>query len=162
VAGKPCVKWRGEGEPSRIKFPPLELIDTIDFSHTPPYRQPGFLHQKYVKEGLSIGQIAAKIPSSKEAVRKGLIRAGIPIREPHKPHGHPSRPRYGQKIRKGKEEPHRYEQHIIEAIIDMRAKGLSLREIAKILTQMKIPTKERGKGWHPEMVKRIIVPRFSN
>ncbi|MBT4792006.1 MAG: hypothetical protein HON90_10575, partial [Halobacteriovoraceae bacterium] len=33
---------------------------------------------------------------------------------------------------------------------------LSLRAIARCLDEMKVPTKQRGKKWHPEMVRRIL------
>jgi hypothetical protein len=37
----------------------------------------------------------------------------------------------------------------------MKSEGLSLRAIARCLDQMKVPTKMKGKKWHPEMVERI-------
>lgn len=38
----------------------------------------------------------------------------------------------------------------------MRESGLSLRQIAKFLDHIGVPTKCRGKKWHPEMIKRIL------
>ncbi len=115
-----------------------------------------FLHQKYVVEGLSIAQISARIFSSKEAVRANQIRFGIPIREAHKPHGRPSQPKYGTKMRHGKVVDHHAERRVIEAVREMQRNGISLRQIAKFLTKIGVPTKRRGVAWHPEMVKRII------
>lgn len=51
---------------------------------------------------------------------------------------------------------HKIEQRMIEVISQLRDKGLTLRQIAQVLTDMKIATKCRGKAWHPEMVRRIL------
>lgn len=51
---------------------------------------------------------------------------------------------------------HKTEQRVIDAIRQMKDEGLSLRAIARCLDGMKVPTKNRGKKWHPEMVKRIL------
>lgn len=107
-------------------------------------------------EGLSARQIAKEIVSSKMAVLDGLARFGIPVREPHFHHGHPSQQRYGQKYRNHKLIEHKTEQRVISVVKDLHDKGLSLHQIAKILNDMKIVTKERGKRWHQEMVRRIL------
>src|SRR4051812_20433068 len=74
--------------------PQLYLLINTQYIWLPQYRDPVFLHQKYVVEGLSVGQIADQIFSSKEAVRAGLLAAEIPPREPHLPHnGRQSQPR---------------------------------------------------------------------
>jgi hypothetical protein len=108
-------------------------------------------------EGLSIAQISSQIFSSKEAVRENLHRLGIPLREPHRPHGRPARAAYGEKKREGKLVSHLAEKRIVAAILDLKKQGLSLRQISGFLSKMKVPTKRRGKSWHPEMVKRILV-----
>lgn len=41
----------------------------------------------------------------------------------------------------------------------MRSQGMSLRSIAKTLNELKVPTKNKGKKWHPEMVRRVLVGR---
>lgn len=116
-----------------------------------------FLHQKYVVEGLSIAQISKLILSSKDSVRRGLIKVGIPLREAHKPHGNPSQPRYGQrKVRARPVVKHAGEERVISAVLDMRAQGLSLRQIAALLSKIGVPTKRKGNSWHPEMIKRIL------
>ena len=112
-------------------------------------------------EELSIRQIADEFLSSREAVRMGLINAGIPLREAHKPHSRQSQPKYGQRRLNGKMAEYKVEQKIINAVVQMREQGLSLRQIAKNLSAMGIPTKCNGKKWHPEMVKRIF-DRLSN
>jgi hypothetical protein len=80
----------------------------------------------------------------------------MPVREPHQPHGHPSQLRYGQRLQKGRVVAHRTEQRVVEAILDLKAQGLGLRQIARTMTQLGISTKCRGKAWHPQMVERIL------
>jgi hypothetical protein len=86
-----------------------------------------------------------------------LKRFDIPVREPHIPHnGRVACPSYGTKLRSGRASPHIAERQMIENIKELRAQGLTLRKLAEILTNMGVPTKMRGKSWHPEMVKRIL------
>jgi hypothetical protein len=132
------------------------LTDFIRFNPVPEYKDPRFLHQKYAVEGLSIRQIAEQIFSSKEAVRKNLISFGIPLRKPHEPHGRAAQPKYGKKIRCGKIVTHLAEQRVIDGIRDMRQQGMSLRQIARFLKKIGVPTKCRGVSWHPEMVRRLL------
>ncbi|PIU01301.1 MAG: hypothetical protein COT74_02020 [Bdellovibrionales bacterium CG10_big_fil_rev_8_21_14_0_10_45_34] len=141
---------------AELIVPPLQLVVNTEFSYIPAYNDPLFLHQKYTLENLSIAQISRLIGSSKEAVRRGLERYQIPIREKSRHHGNPSQPRYGQKVVKGRSTEFKAEQRVITAIQEMKAQGLSLRQIAKVLDQMGISTKCRGKKWHPEMVKRVL------
>lgn len=108
-------------------------------------------------EELSIRQIANEFLSSKEAVRMGLINAGIALREPSKPHGRQSQPKYGQRKVNGIVVEYKHERGIINAVMQMREQGLSLRQIAKNLSAMGVPTKCNGKKWHPEMVKRLLL-----
>lgn len=135
---------------------PHFVLDTLEFSHTPPYRDKCVLHQKYVVEGLSIRQIAEDFLSSKEAVRMGLINCGIPLREACKPHGRQSQPKYGQRKINGSVVEYKLEQKVIHAVAQMWKQGLSLRQIAKNLSLMGVPTKCNGKKWHPQMVKRLL------
>jgi hypothetical protein len=102
-------------------------------------------------------QIAREFLSSKEAVRKGLMDFGIPLREKGKAHGHESQLRFGLKRKNGNvivEVQH--EQRVIRVARDLHDKDLSLREIAKTLSTMGIPTKCNGARWHPQMVSRIL------
>lgn len=57
----------------------------------------------------------------------------------------------GQKRQKNRVIKHKMEIRAVRAIFQMREEGLSLRAIAKCLNEMKIPTKCRGKSWHPEI-----------
>jgi len=38
----------------------------------------------------------------------------------------------------------------------MSSDGLSYRKICDFLTALGIPTKNRGKGWQPEMIRRLL------
>ena len=148
--------WRGNSQKPEPFFSTLQVVIIEEFLLQPMYRDPILLHQKYVVEGLSIAQIAKQFFFSRDAIRRGLIDAGLTVREPHKPHGRPSQPKYGQKIRSGKASPHLTEQQMIATIRELREQGLTLRKIAKILSDMAVPTKKRGKAWHPEMVSRVL------
>ena len=49
------------------------------------------------------------------------------------------------------------EGEVIAIIEQLRSEGLTLRKIAEVLTRiMKIPTKAKGRKWHPEMIQRIL------
>ncbi len=39
---------------------------------------------------------------------------------------------------------------------ELTRQGLGLRAVAKALTELGIPTKLRGKRWHPQMIRRIL------
>jgi hypothetical protein len=52
--------------------------------------------------------------------------------------------------------PHQGEQKVIDAVLEMRKQGLSLRQIARFLSKVGVPTKQRGVSWHPQMVKRLL------
>ena len=102
-------------------------------------------------------QIAAEFASSKTAVRDALLRFGIPLKktgnDPNRIHNLP----FGKRCVTGKVVDHKGEQHIIRAIFKMQREGLSNSGIARVLTQMKVPTKQQGCGWHPEMVRQILL-----
>jgi len=149
-------KWRPIGNSCEPFSSTEHLTDIINFRCLPLYKDRCFLHQKYVVEGLSIAQISSQIVSSKAAVRDNLVRFGIPLREAHLPHGRPAQPKFGQKFRDGKAVPHMAEKKVIEAVMEMRKQNLSLRQIARFLTKVGVPTKRRGVSWHPEMVKRLL------
>jgi len=140
----------------------LHAPDIVGKLHKPLYKDKGVLKEKYVDERLSLAQISSQILSSKAAVRDGLKRAGIKIRTPHKNHGRPSQPKYGERKSQGKIIRHLGESRIIRAVLEMRESELSLRQIAKFLDTVGVPTKCRGKKWHPQMVKRIIDVRADN
>ncbi|WP_168196396.1 recombinase family protein [Bdellovibrio sp. NC01] len=120
------------------------------------FRNHEFLHRRYTLEGYSIAQISEEISSSKEAVRKALKQFKIPIREPSQHHGHPSQAKFGTRLSAGKLQKNKRELDVIATINQLKAQGLSLRQIAKILTNLKVSTKNGAASWHPQMIKRII------
>lgn len=81
---------------------------------------------------------------------------GIPLRVKSQHHGRPAQSKFGQRVIKDQLIEHKAEKRVVDSVIQMKAEGLSLRAIARCLDQMKIPTKMKGKKWHPEMVKRIL------
>ena len=139
-----------------MDVPPLEVSDFIPFVHTKLFKNKEFLQQKYVVEGLSIAQIAEQIVSSKEAVRKALMRFGLPIRQACLPHGRPAQPRFGLSYRRQALINYKPEQRVIDTIVELKSQGMSLRQIARTLSKLKIPTKLSGVAWHPMMVKRVF------
>lgn len=120
------------------------------------------IKEKYVKNGLSIRQIATELLCSKEAVRSGLIKEGVELRKPNQHHGRPSQPKYGSQYRNGNLIKHLGEQRVIQTVNEMSDEGMSLRQIARFLDQIGVPTKCKGKKWHPQMVKNIIVKASSS
>jgi hypothetical protein len=134
----------------------LEVVDSIRLVKPPTWRNKSFLHQKYVQEGLSIRQISDLVVSSKEGVRAEILRQGIPLREKSQHHGHPAQPRFGRRVIKGTVIEHKAQQRVVDSVRQMKQEGLSLRAISRCLDQMKVPTKMKGKKWHPEMIKRIL------
>lgn len=149
-------KWRTAGQLCKlICFQPL-FQGVTPLYVVPLFKNKFFIHQKYVVEGLSAKQIAREIFSSKMAVLDALYFFEIPIREPHYNHGHPSQPRYGQRVHNNALVDHLVEQKVIAIIRDLHAQGFSLRKIARILNGMRVATKCHGKGWHPQMVRRVL------
>lgn len=94
--------------------------------------------------------------SSKEAIRSALHVNNIEVRERGQHHGNPSQLKYGMKRKAKNSVIHQGEQRTVDTVRQMRDEGLSLRAIARCLNQMKVPTKNRGVKWHPEMVRRIL------
>jgi len=48
------------------------------------------------------------------------------------------------------------EQTTIEIVKKMADEGLTYREICEFLSSFGVPTKYRGKSWHPEMARRVL------
>ena len=132
------------------------VAEMIDFIHTEPWRSKTFLEEKYVKNGRSIAQIAAEILSSRSAVREALIEFGIPLKQQGKPGLRPAQVPYGYRRLDGLLTPHLGEQRVIQSVRKMSNDGLSYRQICDFLTCVGVPTKNQGKGWQPEMIRRLL------
>lgn len=152
MAGPSCA---GRKVSSRAALHP-QVFDYIDFVLEPLWKDKNFLHEKYVIQGLSIAQIAAQILSSREAVRMGLKGIGIKRKAPGKPGLRPAQVPYGFRRSEGLLVPHLGEQKIIQSVRKMSNDGLSYRKICEFLTSVGVPTKNKGKSWQPEMIRRIL------
>jgi len=132
------------------------LIDTIAFIHTPLWKDKEFLTQKYATQGRSISQIAEETFSSKSAVREALLGFGFKLKGQGKPGRRPSQMPYGYRMLDGLLVPHLGEQRIIASVKKMVGDGLSYRKVCEFLTSVGVPTKNKGKSWQPEMIRRVL------
>jgi len=121
-----------------------------------PFRDKFLLHQKYIVEGLSTRQIAELFFSCKNTVKRYLEKYGIPIREESKHHGRNSVIKFGERRLHGKVIQNRTEQRTINAILKMSERGMTGYEIAEFLNTMKVLTKQKGKRWHYQTVRKIL------
>lgn len=122
----------------------------------PPTLNKVVLQQKYVVERHSLRQIAREISSSKTGVRQALVRFGIPLRGQGKNTRRTHSLPFGKRASKGKVADHEGEKRVIESVVRMHGEGLSNCAIARVLAEMKLPTKQQGRKWHPEMVRQIL------
>ena len=136
--------------------PKTHLVEMIDFIHTPLWKSKTFLEEKYVKNGRSIAQIADETLSSRAAVRDALIGFQIPLREKGKPGLRPAQVPYGFRRSNGLLVPNLGEQRVIQSVKKISKEGLPYRKICDFLTSVGVPTKNRGKGWQPEMIRRLL------
>lgn len=60
-------------------------------------------------------------------------------------------------MRKGKTISHLGEKKVITQVLKLREQGKSYRQIACWLSSQNIPTKNKGKYWQPEMVRRLTL-----
>lgn len=80
----------------------------------------------------------------------GSKKTGVEVR-------HKKNLKYGQKLVSGKIENHKQELNTQKAIIKMHTKeGLSASAIARVLSQMNVPTKKQGKKWDHSIVIDIL------
>jgi len=135
------------------------LVDFVQFQHTLLWKSKTFLTQKYVTEQRSIAQISREILSSRASVRRALIEFGVPLRKQGKPGLRPAQVPYGFRRQDGLLVPHLGEQRVIQSVRKMSSDGLSYRKICEFLTSVGVPTKNRGKGWQSEMIRRILKRR---
>ena len=174
-------EWRRIDSTIRSAVETLTNVVMFELQPDNPLSSKAFLSDLYLEKGRSAAQIAKEIVSSgcsdgespragsgsdrrnkrrhtvsKSAVLSALKKFQIPIRERYKPHKRESQTRYGQKRLKGKTVSYKREEEIIGVIKDLTDKGLSLREVCQILTSMKIPTKNKFRKWHPEIIRRIL------
>jgi hypothetical protein len=94
-------------------FPPEQISLISSTLEDSPYKCKSFLHQKYVVEGLTCGEIAAQIFSARTTVLKYLKLHGIPVREVGTNQKRKRGLSYGKKIRDRDIEEHKREQENI-------------------------------------------------
>ncbi len=150
------LKWGEQLAVIPENRPPVEVAKFIRFQLIPLYKNPDFLHQKYLEERLSCKEIAHLISSSRSVVTKYLKRYGIPLRSADADYKNKSQLRYGQKWRERKVEAHLGEQETIARMQKLRGEGLSYREIAATLNALRIPTKTRKGKWSGKQVHQIL------
>jgi hypothetical protein len=155
---KVCIATEWRGVPPLLELFSVQpiILDFVRFYAIPLFRNKIFIRQKYIVEKLSSQQIADEIDCSRMAVLDALVKFGIPVREQHYHHGRPSQPRYGKKYQKKIPVNHQIEQRLIEVVSQLRKNKLTLRQIAQVLNDMKVPTKCQGVAWHQEMIRRIL------
>jgi DNA-binding transcriptional ArsR family regulator len=136
--------------------PEIALISTI--KTLSDLGNKSVLHQKYITEGLSMGQIAELLGVTKSAVSKSLKKLKIQLRPPNRRHlGRLSNPCFGYHVSKGKLVENRKEQRIIKEVIRLfQVEKLPLNTIAKRLTQAKVPTKNGKPLWRHDRIKDIL------
>ncbi len=130
------------------------LSEKIDYTHMFPWKSKAFLEENYLKKGRSIAQIAAQILSARAAVRDALIEFELPLKTRVKPGLRPAQVPYG--YLRSDDLPHLGEQRVIQSVRKMSNDGLSYRQICEFLTSVGVPTKNQGKGWQPEMIRRVL------
>ena len=94
--------------------------------------------------------------SSRAAIRGALIKFGILVKKQGKPGLRPAQVPYGYRRLDGLLVPHLGEQRVIHSVQKMSKDGLSYRKICEFLTSVGVPTKNQGKGWQPEMIRRLL------
>jgi hypothetical protein len=141
---------------TELQFPPIEVIDTIEFNYIPLFKDKFFLHQKYVVERLSTQEIADQIFSAKSTVLKYLKHHRIPLREVGVTIRRRNWLAYGQRILKRHEAVHHREQDNIGRMQELRSQGFTFDEIAQVFNSMKVPTKTHKGQWHGKTINGIL------
>ena len=114
------------------------------------------LKQKYLTNYLSIREIAKEFSCSKTKIRDLLLKYKIPLRQPSRYHQRYDSRTYGKKKINGKTIDHKRELKTIETIKKLYIKGINPNTIAKVLSTMKIPTKQRKKDWHHHTIINLL------
>jgi len=130
--------------------------EIIEFSAVPACKNPIVLQQNYIENGLTVKQMSVLHGCGETVIKKHLKQFGIRKTEVMKCRSKTNLS-FGEKLKSGKVLEHKTEANIKKAIIDMYTKeGLSVTAIARVLTQMKVPTKKRGKKWDHSVVTAIL------
>lgn len=139
----------------KARKPHLFLIDTFEHGLLKYLAVEDQIHDLYVRDKISLKQIALRMEVSRDYVRKTLFRKGIPVIHGRRETDLTGQIPYGWKKREGKLVPFRQEQKVIELMQRARDRGVSLHKIAKRLNERGTPTKAGGK-WHAKSVSQIL------
>ena len=134
-----------------------EVIDIFEFDHIPKFRDKFFLTEKYVKDGLSLTQIAALIFSGRSTVTKYLRQFEIPLRQEDVPKVKTaSQLKFGERLRRNKVAKQKKERAVLNTIRKLRARHYSYHQIARFLNDSGVPTKTGRGKWHGRFVKKLL------
>ena len=101
--------------------------------------------------------MAAEFASSKTAIRNALVRFGIPLNDKGKSANRVHALPFGKRCVGGIVVDHKGERQVIRSILKMHREELSNCAIARVLTELKVPTKQQGRAWHHEMVRQVLL-----
>lgn len=135
---------------------PVETIvhDEIRLPGVLLLKSRAYLRHLYREEKLSASAIARRIGTSSSAVSDYLQRYGL-IREAKEEKKRPQQVPFGYDYKNGKLVPNPKEQETIRTVRQLRAAGLTLRDIAAHLNRKLVATK-RGGVWDPNTVRKIL------
>ena len=134
--------------------PRFSMKSTISITSLPISES--VLKQKYLKNYLSIREIAKEFSCSKTKIRSLLSKYKIPLRQPSKGHYKCDSRTYGKKRVNGQIVDYKKELKTIETIKELYLKGINPNTIAKVLSTMKIPTKKQKKDWHHHTIIKLL------
>lgn len=146
-------KWLSPAHRKRTRFPLASISNITQLAPIKSLKNEDFLRQKYLEEGLSLQEIAAETVSSWKTVRRHLLYMKIPLRTIDQMKLEPER--FGKQRVEGELVENSYEQATIEKIKKLRAGGLSIRNIVKILNDENVPTRKVGARWHIKTVFEV-------
>ena len=147
---------RGETTKPHNLFSTAYIIEITSFSRVPLYENEIVLQQNYLEKGLTVKEMSVLLGCGSTTIKKQLRRFNIRKIEVQEVR-HKSNLKYGQKLISGKIIEHKKETNIQRTIVDMYLnEGLTVTSIARLLTQMKIPTKKRGKRWDHSIIIEIL------
>ena len=118
-------------------------------------RSRSYVTNLYIKRDLPIREIARQMNVSHSTVIECLRKLGIHDKSSRKRVITQGQIPFGFDYKNGKLEKNKEEQEVIRNIKQLRASGLSLREIARELNKKLIPTKKNG-IWQAATVSQIL------
>lgn len=147
--------WWWPSLPGNKSSQEISFVKIIEFFSRPPFKDPVFLEQKYVIEGLHPKEIATQTFSSRQSVIKYLRKYGIPLRaEDQLPNGPPP---FGLKLARYRAIIDKREQASIQKMEKLRSEGLSYEKIADVLNSMGVFTRSKKSKWYAKTVRDVLL-----